>query len=106
MGPGKRLCLGLGVTVALAAQQGVAPDEFRARSGPYVPPPPPNTLRTEVKLVEVPVVVRDGKHNAITGLKQSDFQVFDLGKEQAITSFSVESGPRSEERRGGKEGRS
>jgi VWFA-related protein len=93
MGPGKRLCLGLGVTVALAAQQGIAPDEFRARSGPYVPPPPPNTLRTEVKLVEVPVVVRDGKGRAIAGLKQSDFQVFDLGKEQVITTFSVENLP-------------
>src|ERR1022692_3880617 len=93
MGPGKRLCLGLGVTVALAAQQGVAPDEFRARSGPYVPPPPPNTLRSEVKLVEVPVVVRDGKGRAIAGLKQSDFQVFDLGKEQTITTFSVDALP-------------
>jgi VWFA-related protein len=90
MGPGKRLCLALGVTVALTAQQGLAPDEFRAHSAPYVPPPPPNTLRSEVKLVEVPVVVRDGKHHAIAGLKQSDFQVFDLGKEQTITTFSVE----------------
>ena len=48
---------------------------------------------TEVKLVEVPVVVRDGKRRTIAGLKQNDFQVFDSGKEQPITSFSVESGP-------------
>ena len=43
--------------------------------------------------MEVPVVVRDGKQRAIAGLKQSDFQVFDSGKEQAITAFSVEAGP-------------
>jgi VWFA-related protein len=93
MGTGKWLCLALGMAFALTGQQTLDPDEFRAHSGPYVPPPPPNTLRTEVKLVEVPVVVRDGKHSAIAGLKQSDFQVFDSGKEQTITTFSVESGP-------------
>jgi VWFA-related protein len=95
MGTGKWLCLALCVTVALSAQQKLDPDEFQAHTGPYVPPPPPNTLRSEVKLVEVPVVVRDGKHKAIAGLKQSDFQVFDQGKEQTITTFSVESLPAS-----------
>ncbi len=92
MGLGRLLFLGWSTAALLMAQK-LGPDEFRAHSGTYLPPPPPNTLRTEVKLVEVPVVVRDGKHKAVAGLKQSDFQVFDAGKEQVITSFSVETGP-------------
>src|SRR5579863_8756855 len=93
MGLGRLLALLLAAAALVVAQQKLGPDEFRAHTAPYVPPPPPNTLRTEVKLVEVPVVVRDGKHKAIAGLKQSDFQIFDSGKAQTITSFSVEAGP-------------
>jgi len=77
----------------LAGQPKIGPDEFRTSSEAYVPPPPPNTLRTEVKLVEVPVVVRDSRHHAVAGLKPDDFQVFDGGKQQAITMFSVETAP-------------
>jgi len=75
---------------ALGAAQGFAPDEVRAHRSPYVPPPPPNVLRTQVNLVEIPVVVRDGKHHAVAALKQGDFQIFDAGKKQTITTFSVE----------------
>ena len=38
----------------------------------------------------VPVVVRDKKGNAIATLHQEDFQLFDNGKPQVISSFSVE----------------
>jgi len=86
---GRLLCFLLGAAATLRAQ-GFAPDEVRARRSPYVPPPPPNVLRTEVTLVDVPVVVRDGKHRAVATLKQSDFEVFDAGKKQTITTFSVE----------------
>jgi VWFA-related protein len=72
-----------------AAAQSMAPDEMRARTVPYVPPSPV-TVRTEVDLVEVPVVVRDGRHRAIAGLTKDDFEVYDAGKKQAITAFSVQ----------------
>src|SRR5271165_5901151 len=86
---GRLWYLALGAAATLAAQ-GFDPDEVRATRSPYVPPPPPNVLRTQVNLVEVPVVVRDNKHHAVASLKQSDFEVYDAGKKQTITAFSVE----------------
>ena len=50
----------------------------------------PATFKTKVNLVLVPVVVRDGQGRAVGNLKQDDFQVFDKGKPQTITKFSVE----------------
>jgi len=81
--PAAMACLGW------AAAQSIAPDEMHARTVPYVPPPPV-TVRTEVDLVEVPVVVRDGQHRAVAGLTKDDFEVYDAGKKQTITAFSVQ----------------
>jgi VWFA-related protein len=50
----------------------------------------PATFSTKVNLVMVPVVVRDGKGKAIGTLQKEDFQLFDKGKPQVITRFSVE----------------
>ncbi len=50
----------------------------------------PATFSTKVNLVMVPVVVRDGKGKAIGTLQKEDFQLFDKGKPQVISKFSVE----------------
>src|SRR5580698_3851631 len=50
----------------------------------------PATFSTKVNLVMVPVVVRDSKGKAIGTLQKEDFQLFDKGKPQLITRFSVE----------------
>jgi len=67
--------------------QSIAPDEMHARTVPYVPPSPVR-LRTEVDVVEVPVVVRDGQRRAVAGLTKNDFEIYDTGVRQTITAFS------------------
>ena len=51
------------------------------------------TLRVSVKLVQVGVVLRDAKGRAVGSLKKEDFQLFDNGKPQVISSFSAEKAP-------------
>src|ERR1700723_1959853 len=50
----------------------------------------PATFSTKVNLVMVPVVVRDSKGKAVGTLRKEDFQLFDKGKPQVISKFSVE----------------
>ena len=50
----------------------------------------PATFRARVNLVMVPVVVRDRQGHAIGTLKREDFQLFDKGKLQVISKFSIE----------------
>jgi VWFA-related protein len=48
------------------------------------------TFSSKVNLVMVPVVVRDAKGQAIGTLKKEDFQLFDKGKPQVISKFTIE----------------
>ncbi|MCU1276021.1 MAG: hypothetical protein JWO48_3452, partial [Bryobacterales bacterium] len=50
----------------------------------------PATFKAKVNLVLVPVVVRDAQGQAVGNLRQEDFQIFDKGKPQVISRFSVE----------------
>jgi hypothetical protein len=48
------------------------------------------TFRLPVNLVQVHVVVRDANNNPVANLKQEDFQLFDQGKLQPISLFTME----------------
>jgi VWFA-related protein len=75
---------------ALEKQRGRYLAEREAAVPPSVPQEGLTTLRVSVKLVPVSVVLRDSKGNALGSLRKEQFQLFDNGKPQAITSFSVE----------------
>ncbi len=74
-------------TGALLGQK-IGPDEVGLRSWPYHAP----EARIHVQTREVPVgvVVRDGKGQIVSGLKADDFTIYDDGKKQAVSGFSVE----------------
>jgi VWFA-related protein len=48
------------------------------------------TIRSQVNLVSVPVVVRDSHGRAVGHLSRDNFQIIDSGKPQLISKFSVE----------------
>jgi VWFA-related protein len=69
------------------AQQNTAPQQNTAEISSH---DTPATFSTKVNLVMVPVVVRDAKGKAIGTLQKEDFQLFDKGKPQIISKFSLE----------------
>src|SRR5208337_4702578 len=50
----------------------------------------PATFSSRINLVTVPVVVRSRDGHPLGSLRQEDFQLFDKGKAQTITKFSLE----------------
>ncbi len=48
------------------------------------------TIRTETRMVQIDVEVRDGQGKPVAGLSKDDFTVADSGKPRAIQIFSVE----------------
>jgi len=80
-----------------AGAQPIPPDEIHSQTSPWVAPSQ-LTLRAGVRLVEIPIVVRDGEHRIVAGLTRDDFKIFDEGKRQEIVSFSIENfGPQAAE---------
>jgi VWFA-related protein len=67
-------------------------EKLEAAKEASAPPPKEGltTLKVSVKLVQVSVVLRDAKGRAVGSLKKEDFQLFDNGKPQMISSFSAE----------------
>jgi VWFA-related protein len=72
------------LTFAWAGAWGVA------QAGPSVSGPDQQVLRVTTRLVVVNVVVHDKKGAPVAGLTRDDFRVFDGGKEEKISVFSVE----------------
>src|ERR1035438_9263713 len=77
------LSLFLALGLAAQAPPSQNPAEMATREEPA-------TFKARVNLVLVPVVVRDRQGRTLGNLKQEDFQLFDKGKPQVITKFSIE----------------
>jgi hypothetical protein len=95
----KALCI-CAVCAAAAFAQGISEDEIRWGARPYAPQPE-NAIRVQTNMVEVGVVVRDSHGKTVSGLKQSNFEVYDNGKLQKTTFFSIENAPPPPNRPGG-----
>lgn len=67
--------------------QQIPEQELRFDTQPYTPAA---ALRIHRDVIQVDVVVRDAKGQAVGALKQQDFKVYDKGKERSITQFTVE----------------
>lgn len=53
----------------------------------------PPVIRVDVRQVLVPVIVTDSKGHHVTGLKASDFHIFEDDVEQAVAAFSTDAVP-------------
>jgi VWFA-related protein len=85
-------CCALLAAIALVAQE-IPSDELFWGSRPYSPEiVGASAIRVQSELVEVPTVVRDAHGNAVGNLKKEDFLLFDNGKPQAISTFSILAG--------------
>lgn len=88
------------VAALLAAQIGAQPPAAQPPAAPPQAPPPAAAqkeaqesmpvFRTTTHLVQVNVIVRH-HGEAVADLKKEDFRLFDNGKQQTISTFSVES---------------
>ena len=56
------------------------------------------TFKLRVNLVQVHVIVRDSAGKPVENLRKEDFQLYDSGKLQAITTFGVETAKSRKER--------
>ena len=83
------------LTAALIALAAGAAAQTALKPGETPPERPAGTYvsRESVTVTNIDVVVVDGKGNRVTGLKKSDFIVFEDGLEQPVTNFfAVEQG--------------
>jgi VWFA-related protein len=75
------------IAAALAAFASTAAGQGQGQ--PPAPQQPPITFRAEVNYVEVDARVLDQQGKFISGLKPEEFEVFEDGKPQKVTAFSL-----------------
>lgn len=76
----------------LVRGQSISSDEVRWSVRNFVPAAP-GTIQVRSELVQADVVVRDGRGNIVSGLAAKDFEIYDNGKQQKVSLFSVETAP-------------
>jgi hypothetical protein len=77
------------VAAPLLQGQSPANQETKIVTQPYIPNEN-NAIRVQSSIVDLNVVVRDAKGQLITGLTKEDFEIYDQGKKQIISSFDAE----------------
>jgi VWFA-related protein len=82
------------VTLAASAKD-PSGNEASAKQPPPTAKESLTTLKVSVRLVQVSAVLRDAKGHAVGNLRKEDFQLFDNGKPQMISSFSTETAGRA-----------
>lgn len=87
---GRVRMFGLLVSLALVGASAQSPQPPADQTAAVTTRDAPLTFKTKVNLVSVPVVVRDAQGHAAGNLSREDFQIFDNGKPQIISRFSVE----------------
>jgi VWFA-related protein len=96
----RRALILLWCVLALWCGDTVAQQQLPSIPPPGVPPPASSDtasttgqgapIKVAVNAVLVPVVVRDAQGRAVGNLQKEDFEVFDQGKQQELSGFSVE----------------
>lgn len=85
------MCVGVICIVAVPMLRGqsATSDEIKIASQPYQREEN-GTIKVQSTVVDMTVVVRDGKGQLVTGLKKEDFELYDQGKKQNISAFTME----------------
>ena len=79
--------LSIVLTAALCCTTASAGQQVRPSGA--APEPQNPTFRLQIEVVEMDVRVTDAKGNFVRNLTKDDFQIFEDGKEQTVTTFSL-----------------
>jgi VWFA-related protein len=80
------VCLLLG---QISRAQAPSSNEISIASQPYIPNEN-GAIRVQSTVVDMNVVVRDSNGKLVTELKKEDFEIYDQGKKQIVSSFKTE----------------